>query len=365
MNFRSFIGNPETVRQLQESVGSNRLAHAILLTGPRGAGKYTLAIALAQTLNCTNLQTYNGLPDACDSCHNCTLIASSLDLETRIAEAVEAREDLREVDRKETRILVQTHPDVLVMPPDPPQNLVKVGQVRSLIQNIQRRPGEGRRKIYIFPKSIFMNEAANALLKVLEEPPEYAHLLLLTENPSDLLPTIRSRTGKMNLHAISGDQMESLLAERHPDWSVDRRSLVARLAEGAIGRALSFDPENYMASRKDALLLLRGAAAETDHSALFRMTESYRAGAEGQQKTQDLLRALFALLEDVMLLQAGQSMMVRNIDVLPELRSIAGNVSFEWIEQTARRIGDVDSGMRRNLLRSLSLDALASQMQQR
>jgi DNA polymerase-3 subunit delta' len=365
VNFRSFIGNPETVRQLQESVASNRLAHAILLTGPRGAGKYTLAIALAQTLNCTNPQTYDGLPDACDACHNCTLIASSLDLETRVAEAVQAREDLRDVDRKETRILVQTHPDVLVLPPDPPQNLVKVGQVRSLIQNIQRRPGEGSRKIYIFPRSIFMNEAANALLKVLEEPPEYAHLLLLTENPSDLLPTIRSRAGKMQLHPIPEDRMESLLAERRREWDADRRALVARLTEGAIGRALSFSPEDYMASRKDALMMLRGAAVEPDHSALFRMTESYRAGAEGQQKTQDLLRALYTLLEDVMLLQAAQRMMARNIDILPELRRIAEKVSFEWIEHTARHIGEVESGLRRNLLRSLSLDALAGQMQQR
>lgn len=365
MNFRGFLGNPETVRQLQESVAAGRLPHAILLTGPRGAGKYSLALALAQRLNCTDLQTFNGLPDACDACHNCTQIALSLDLEARTTEAVEAREDLREADRKETRILVQTHPEVLVLPPDPPQNLVKLGQVRSLIQNIQRSPAEGKRKVYIFPRSVFMNEAANALLKVLEEPPEYAHLLLLAENPSDLLPTIRSRTGRFHLHALSGPQMESILAERHPDWKPERRALVARLSEGAVGRALSFNVETYAASRNDALLLLRTAIAEPDHSALFRMTETYRAGAEGQHKTQDLLRGMYTLLEDMMLVQAGQLSMARNIDILPELRRLSANVSFDWIERTARRLAEVESGMRRNLLRSLSLDALAAQMQPR
>ncbi|MHB8303157.1 MAG: DNA polymerase III subunit [Acidobacteriaceae bacterium] len=365
MNFRSFLGNLETVRQLQGSIASSRLPHAILLAGPRGAGKYSLAIALAQTLNCLDLQSYNGLPDACDACRNCTQIASSLDLDARVAEAIEAREDLREADRKETRVLVQTHPDVLVLPPDPPQMLVKLGQVRSLIQNIQRSPNQGRRKIYIFPKSAFMNEAANALLKALEEPPEYAHLLLLAENPSDLLPTIRSRASAMRLHALPQTEMEGVLRDRHPDWKPERRALVARLSEGAVGRALSFDAESYTASRKDALLLLRTATAEPDHSALFHMTETYRAGAEGQQKTQDLLRAMYTLLEDMLLLQAGQPEMARNIDILPELRRLADGVPFEWIERTARRMAELESGMRRNLLRSLSLDAMAAQMQQR
>lgn len=365
MNFRSFLGNDATVRQLREAVASGRVPHAILLSGPRGAGKYSLALALAQTLNCLNPQTYDGLPDACDVCRNCTRIAAALDLDARVAEAIEAREDLRDADKKDTRILIQTHPDVLVLPPDPPQMLVKVGQVRSLIHNAQRGPSEGPHKIYIFPKSAFMNEAANALLKVLEEPPEYAHLLLLAENPSELLPTIRSRTCQMRLEALPRQQMEAILTERHPEWKPDRRALVAQLAEGAAGRALSFDIDAYTESRKDALLMLRTAVAEPDHSALFHMTETYRAGAEGQQKTQNLLRALYTLLEDVMLLQARQAGMARNIDILPELRRLAEQVSFEWIEKTTRRIAEVESGMRRNLLRSLSLDALAANMQQR
>lgn len=365
MNFRSFLGNEATVRQMQESAASGRLPHAILLSGPRGAGKYSLAIALAQTLNCLDPQTFNGLPDACDVCHNCTRIAAALDLDARVAEAVEAREDLRDADRKDTRILIQTHPDVLVVPPDPPQNLVKVSQVRSLIHNAQRAPSEGKDKIYIFPTAKFMNEAANSLLKVLEEPPEYAHLLLLAENPSDLLPTIRSRCSQVRLHAVPLEALEKILGERHPEWPPARRTLVARLAEGTIGRTISFDADTYLASRKDALLLLRTATAEPDHSALFRVTETYRAGAEGQQKTQELLRSIYLLLEDMMLLQAGQPEMARNIDILPELRRLAEGVSFDWIERAVRRIAEVESGMRRNLLRSLSLDAMASALEQR
>lgn len=365
MNFRSFIGNEETVRQLRESIAAGRLPHAILLSGPRGAGKYSLAIALAQTLNCLNSPTVDGLPDACDACTNCVRIGAALDLDSRVAEATEAREELRESDRKETRILIQTHPDVLIVPPDPPQMLVKVGQVRSLIHNIQRAPSEGVRKIYIFPKGAFMNEAANSLLKVLEEPPPYAHLLLLSENPADLLPTIRSRTSRIQLQTLPARRIEEIIARKHPELGPERRSLIARLSEGAVGRAFAFDVDIYTASRKDALVFLRNAVAEPDHSILFHVTETYRAGADGQQKMQDLLRALYSLLEDLLLIHSGQSDQVRNVDILPELSLLAKNVSFNWIERTARRIAEAESGIRRNLLRSLSLDALAASMQQR
>ena len=92
-------------------------------------------------------------------------------LDQRFAEAVEARENLRESDKRETRIFIQTHPEVLVIPPDPPQMLVKVDQVRHVIGEMYYRPSEGRQKFYIFSESNFMKEAANALLKVLEEPP--------------------------------------------------------------------------------------------------------------------------------------------------------------------------------------------------
>jgi DNA polymerase-3 subunit delta' len=92
------------------------------------------------------------------------------------------------------------------------------------------------------------------------------------------------------------------------------------------------------------------------------MTETYRAGAEGQQKTTELLRTFSLLLEDILLLQSGTPELVRNTDLRTELERIAQAVSFQWIEQASRSIDQVWSGMRRNLLRSLSLDSLAGQL---
>jgi len=364
--FRDFLGNEPTVRHLRESLAAGRLPHSLILAGPRGAGKYTLAIMLAQAANCLAPPTpgpgTDGLPDFCGVCSNCTRIGQALDLDTRVDEAIAAREDLRDVDKRETRILIQTHPDVLVIPPDPPQLLIKIGQVRILTREIYRVPAEARRAFSIFTSAAFMKEAANALLKVLEEPPDHATIVLLAENIGELLPTIRSRAGIFRLGAIPTEQIEKLLGERRRDLKPAERPLIARLAEGAIGRALSFDLSAYLAARADALVLLRNAMGQSDASDLFKVTETYRAGAEGQEKTEGLLRAAASILEDLLLLKSETPQLVRNIDLQRELASMATAVTFDWIEAAARGLRQVESGMRRNLLRSLTLDSFAAQL---
>src|SRR5580765_2748631 len=206
MPFSDFYGNAEVVHRLREMISRDHLPHAVVLAGGRGAGKYTLALMLAQALNCLNSPKTDGLPDFCGTCANCTRIAQAGDLDARFTEAVETRENLRETDKKETRIFVQTHPDVLVIPPDPPQMMIKVDQVRRVIETIYFRPGEARERVYIFTDSAFMKEAANSLLKVLEEPPDFATIFLLAENSGELLPTIRSRSMVLQLRALSTEE---------------------------------------------------------------------------------------------------------------------------------------------------------------
>ena len=337
-----------------------RMPPALILAGPRGAGKYTLSIMLAQTMACLQHPVTNGLPDFCGVCRNCTRIAQSLPLADRVNEAIAAREDLREVDKKDTRILIQTHPDVVVIPPDPPQLLIKMGQVRNVVQHIYRLPSDAPRAVYIFTSTAFMKEAANSLLKILEEPPAYAHIVLLAENPGELLPTIRSRASIFRLGALPPEEIEAVLAEQRKEWKPKQRALVARLAEGAIGQALGFDLEGYLASRQDALLIISNATEESDYGALFRVTETYRAGAEGQQKTSALLHAFASLLEDLLLLHAGTGHLIRNIDLQTELTRMSQTIDVGWIETAVRALDQVEQGMRRNLLRSLSLDSFAA-----
>jgi DNA polymerase-3 subunit delta' len=368
MGFAEFHGNAETVTRIREMLARDRFPHALILSGPRGAGKFTLAQMIAKAMNCLENAPAppllggapsGGLPDFCGRCSNCTRIAEADPLEQRCAEAIEARENLRETDKRETRIFVQTHPDVLIIPPDPPQMMIKVDQVRHVIGGIYYRPTDARQKVYIFTDSAFMKEAANSLLKILEEPPEYATLILLTENPGELLATIRSRSIVLQIAPLPAAEIERDLAARRPDLAPPTRALVARLAAGAVGRARSFDLAAYTAARQDALTVLNATLNSDDHSALFRTTETYRAGAEGKEKTEALISAVYGLLEDVLFVLSGAPQQVRNVDIRPQLEAMAKHVDFEWISRAAQRLGEVESGMRRNLLRSLSLDAFA------
>ncbi len=363
MPFSDFHGNAETVHRLREMLARDRFPHAVVLSGSPGAGKYTLALMLARAMNCLHPPATDGLPDFCGECSNCTRIAQSADLGSRCTEAVEARENLRDADKRETRLFIQTHPDVLIIPPDPPQWMIKVDQVRRVIESIYYRPAEGNERVYIFTDSAFMKESANSLLKILEEPPQFATIFLLTENPGELLPTIRSRSMIFALSALPPDEIDRYLARHRPDWKPAQRALVSRLCDGAVGKARSFDFDSYVASRGDALKILKSALQSGDHSELFKTTESYRPGAEGREKTERLLHSLYSLLRDLMFVQSGTPELVRNTDIQTELQRLSDSVDFDWISFAADRISDVDRGMRRNLLRSLSLDAFAASLE--
>src|ERR1700756_5129273 len=360
MPFSDFHGNADVVHRLREMLARGHFPPGIILAGGTGSGKYTLALMLTKAMNCLESAMSDGLPDFCEKCSNCTRISLAADLNARFAEAVEARENLRDMDKRETRIFVQTHPDVLVIPPDPPQMMIKVDQVRRVIEGIHYRPREAKERVYIFTDSNFMREAANSLLKVLEEPPEYATIFLLTENVGELLPTIRSRAMTFTLGALPSAEIEDDLAKHHPGWNAKQRALVARLSEGAGGRARSFDLAHYTAARAHALTILNSALRTGDHGELFKVTETYRPGADGRTKTDQLLRTLYSLLQDLMFLNSGTPELVHNTDILGELQKLATNIDFDWLTNAADRLADVERGMRRNLLRSLSLDAFAA-----
>ena len=342
MGFAEFHGNADVVLHIREMLSRDRFPHGVVLAGPTGSGKYTLATMIARAMNCTERPVSDGLPDFCGRCSNCVRIAQAEDLESRCAEAVEARDALKETEKKETRLFIQTHPDVLVIPPDPPQMMIKVDQVRRVIEHIYFRPSEARERVFIFTDSAFMKEAANSLLKVLEEPPDFATIFLLAENSGGLLST---------------EEIEQYLAKHRPDWKPAQRALVARLSEGAVGRARGFDLAAYNFAREHALTILGTALYSGEHTDLFKMTETYRAGADGREKIETLLRCMYSLLQDLLFLDSGSPQLVRNTDVAGELQKLAQAGSFEWLSAAADRLADVERGMRRNLLRSLSLDA--------
>ena len=208
-----------------------------------------------------------------------------------------------------------------------------------------------------------MKEAANSLLKILEEPPDFATIFLLSENAGELLPTICSRTMTLQLRNLSLKEIENYLARHRPEWKPQQRTLVARLSEGAVGRARNFDLDAYVASRADALTILRTALQAGDHTDLFKITETYRAGAEGREKIERLLRCTYSLLQDLLFLESKSPALIRNTDVMSELQKLSQSADFAWLSSAAERLAEVERGLRRNLLRSLSLDAFEAALE--
>src|ERR1041385_377492 len=107
MPFSDFHGNADVVQKIREMLARDRFPHAVILTGPVGSGKYTLTTMIARAMNC--LAPPQGLPDFCGKCANCTRIGQLEDLDARCAEANEARDALKETEKKETRLFIQTH----------------------------------------------------------------------------------------------------------------------------------------------------------------------------------------------------------------------------------------------------------------
>ncbi|MBV9573053.1 MAG: hypothetical protein JOY93_03290 [Acidobacteriales bacterium] len=158
-------------------------------------------------------------------------------------------------------------------------------------------------------------------------------------------------------------EVEEYLAQHRPEWNAKQRALVARLCEGAVGRANSFDLESFEAARSNALSIINSAIGRADHSELFRVTETYRAGGDGRAKFETLLRTLYSLLRDLLAMKSAVPEFIRNTDIESQLRKIADNIDLDWIATASDRLSEVERGMRRNLLRPLSLDAFAASLE--
>ena len=258
------------------------------------------------------------------------------------------------------RIFVQTHPDVMIIPPDPPQMLQKADQVgtSSAPTTARRTDASG----YIAGRRL--HERGGEL--AVEDSGRAARL---RDNFSpDRQPFGVAADDSFAQHAIAAGgvvskEVEDYLAEVRTEWKERERGLVARLCGGGLGRARSFDLARYLTARQDALALLAPAMGARDHSELFKVTEGYRAGGDGKAKLDSTIRVLYSLLEDLLFVKSGTPEMVRNTDLQAELKRMSEQVDFDWIVTATQRLGELESGMRRNLMRSLALDSFAASLE--
>ena len=273
-------------------------------------------------------------------------------------ELVAEREKLPSDKRAEDPLLFATCPDFITFPPDGPLRQISIQQMRLLKERSQFLPLKGRYRVFLIDHLDRANEqAANSLLKTLEEPPEHLILIATAENVYDLLPTIRSRAVPLQLSPLSAEEMKAFVAARELD-EPDRR---VALSQGSPGTALTLDLETYDRRRAAMLALLSAASRTATFAAWARHAE--KLAASRSEKLDPYLRVLYLLLEDLVLLhQGGQG--IRNADIHDKLDVIARAVSFEWLQTAVQQVDELVRLLRRNIQKSLALDALVMQLRE-
>jgi DNA polymerase III subunit delta' len=337
--FENFWGNPQVVDALEQMLAQDRLAQTLLFAGPEGVGKATLARRLgARLLGRGELIERDDLSQSANR------------------ETVAGRERWPAEKRNEDPLLFASHPDFVTFAPDGPLRQITIPQTRLIKESAQYLPHQGRRRIFLIDHVDRANEqAANSLLKTLEEPPDHLILVMTAENAYDLLPTIRSRAVPFQFAPLGEEEMSAFVRAR----SLDQPERRIALAAGSPGVAMSLDLEAYDRRRAAMLALLKTASGAAPFSAWVPVSEAM--GRSKSEKLEFYLKVLYELLRDLLILREGGGA-VRNQDIRRELEMLAGKVEFAWIRKAVAQVDEIAGLLRRNIQKTIALDALIMEL---
>ncbi len=320
MPFASLAGNERLKKLLRRAVMEGRISQGLIFAGPVGVGKHRFALALAQAVNCENPKE----GDACGRCPQCLKIAEG------------------------------EHVDVQTISPE--GQFIKIDQTRKLSSDAQFRPREGRRRVFILDEAHRLNlNAANSILKTLEEPPSTSLIILVTSKPYALIETIRSRCRMLSFAPLSNVELESFLAANYPRPAEETR-LLARLARGSVGRALEIDLGEYREKRRFIIEIVEAVSVKRDAVKLLNAAE-YMSRKLEREEFEKHLDTLLILLMDVFHLKLGRSTLT-NADIPDHLARIAEAMSMELIIDWVEKIEALLQSLTRNLNRHVAMDAM-------
>jgi len=363
MGFETFLGNERIVSALRGMLRRDRLPNALLFTGPRGIGKYMLARMFSQAANCERLKD-----DFCGECPTCLRLAILANpqplMEAGLTERGESA-DAAAVERMP--LIIETHPDVWLIVPDPvrlrtpvARPMIRVGQLRAVQRAAYFKP-QGRRRMFILDGADTMRwNDADLFLKILEEPPESATLILLAPTPDSLLQTIRSRCLQFHFAPVPVGQIETFLQDR-TDAKSPERKLAAQLSCGSPGMALSIDLEESVRLRRSVLRLIEQAVAGEKYGDIFAATA--QLAKQEKESFENILELFYSLFTDLLeTSQGSKSCLPRNPDLHREVQILSQKVHWEWVARATQGLDNLESRLRRNVGRQLGLDALVASL---
>ena len=319
--FHDIIGQEQIKEHLQNAISAKKISHAYIINGEKSSGKEFIARVFAMTLQCEK-----GGTEPCQECHSCR------------------------------QALSDNQPDIIYVSHEKP-NTISVDDIRAQINNdIAIKPYSSPYKIYIIPDAEMMTvQAQNALLKTIEEPPEYAVILLLTSNIDSLLPTIRSRCVRLDLKVVDDGLVKKYLMEhlQVPDYQAE---IDASYAQGSIGKAKeAATSQEFADMTANALKILKYA----NSMEVYELTEAIKTLTADKNNINDYLDIFQFWFRDVLMFKATRE--IDNLVFKQEINFIreqASERSYENIEKILEALEKTKVRLRANVNLELALELL-------
>lgn len=357
MGFDSFLGNSRAVQSLRDMLARGRVPGSLLFTGPEGTGKKTLALMLAKGLNCERRG-----PEGNDFCGECSHCRKADEFIATSVEDLARRREIKDAQKRTEGLL---YLDVQLI--EPITRYILIEQIRQLRATAYTRPFNFSQRVMIVDQAQAIHwQAADLLLKVLEEPPETTTIILICPNAYELRPTIRSRCFTLQFAQVEEAVIEQVLREERGIGKSDL-ALALRVANGSIAAARSLDLKAYVEQRRPWLTLLdsvarpsSGSLAPPQWKALFDATKQL---ADDRDRVEESLKTGSILLRDVMhVLVGADTRAVTNVDLLSWLQVWAKTLGFEGVRKLEEGIERAHSLQNRNVNQQLTYDALAAEV---
>lgn len=316
MLLRDIIGHRRLTTLLARAIERESLPPTLLFAGPPGIGKWAVARATAQAVNCLNPVRPSTPPNSAAQ------DSTSLRTGTLDGLAIDACGTCRACDR----VARGVHVDVITMEPDERAS-IKIDVVRDVLSRTAFRPFEGKRRLVLIREADTLEQQAqNSLLKSLEEPPPGTSFILTTAVPGALLPTVRSRCMRLRFARLTSAEVSTALTRDHDHSEIEARE-AAPLADGSIGQALALADNDLTSLRDAALLLLRHTAGRADTQSRVQAASALYSGGKKERSREDLavvLRLMASMLRDLEAINAGADRSVLANPVLAgDLESLA------------------------------------------
>ncbi len=339
--FSKLVGNENVKQTLRRLIAKGRVPNSLLFAGDEGVGKRQFAIELARAFVCTDPVEGEG----CGVCSACTRVDTFV-----IPETTDKNKD------EFKKVFFGGHSDVGKVVAY--KRFILIDAIRDLERHAHFLPYEAKARFFIIDGADKMNdEAANALLKTLEEPPPSTHIFLITSRPDSLLPTSRSRSHLLRFAPVETAEIEKYLVDENA-YTTDEARLAARLSRGSIGRAVSISIEQFRARRERMLTVVSAAIEGGDLVVLLRIAEEMN-DAKNKELFEENLDTLQSLIHDVWTISvSGETHRVVNTDLEDRLARLADRAGTLDLPAWLRSIDTLRDDLIVNINRKVAADAL-------